>query len=290
MATTPDEDRRTREADPPPVYRGPPSYPAPPRWGLPLLGWRAPTSVPAMAPQFGDADTRARLVAIPATRALWATTVILLLAAFAEAWRYALLVISADNALRLQTVRLSDTAVQTGALMSVILGIGSVGIGLLWLLRARQAAAELAGVRPSRPAWQATIGFLIPGMNLVVPGSVLAELEHTAAQRPADQRPRPSRLVRTWWLCWSANLVLGAIAFLWQFRSGAQNMADGVLIHLALNLTAAAVAVLSIQVIRRVSLFLDPVDVRNTARMRVVRVEGDPSTVERRKRPADQAR
>ncbi|MGH4024066.1 MAG: hypothetical protein ACRDRV_05720, partial [Pseudonocardiaceae bacterium] len=27
---------------PPQAYTGPPSYPAPPRWGFPLLGWRRP--------------------------------------------------------------------------------------------------------------------------------------------------------------------------------------------------------------------------------------------------------
>ncbi|WP_198042888.1 MULTISPECIES: DUF4328 domain-containing protein [Actinoalloteichus] len=283
MAVPPDQDHPRRRTAPPSVYQGPPSYPAPPRWGLPLLGWRAPTSVPTMATPTLDASTRARLVAVPAIRMLWATAVLLVLAAAAEAWRYLLLAAGLRGALTVQTVRLSDTAVQTGALLALVFSIGALGACLLWLVRAREAAAELAAVRPSRPVWQATLGFLIPGMNLVVPGSVLAELEHTAALRPPDERPRPTRLVALWWAVWSINLLLGLVVVLWRFREGAQAMADGVLLHLALNLTAAAVAVLSVRLIRRVSRFLDPIDVRNTARFHVVRVQDDSASSGRRR-------
>ncbi|ASO17749.1 hypothetical protein FHR81_003933 [Actinoalloteichus hoggarensis] len=276
---------------PPPVYRGPPSYPAPPRWGLPLLGWRAPTSVPSMAAPTLDASTRARLVAVPAIRMLWATAVLLVLAAAAEAWRYLLLVAGLHGALTVQTVRLSDSAVQTSALLALVFGVGAFGAALLWLVRAGEAAAELAEVRPSRPRWQVILGFLAPGVNLIVPGSVLAELEHTAALRPPDRRPRPSRPVTVWWIAWSINLLLGFTAVLWRFREGAQAMADGVLLHLVLNLTAAAVAVLSLYLIRRMSRLLDPVDVRTTARFHVVRVEGAAAAAgERRPRHPGQVR
>ena len=41
--------------------------------------------------------------------------------------------------------------------------------------------------------------WLVPGLNLSLPGSLLAEIEHSALGRPADRRPRPSRLLLVWW-------------------------------------------------------------------------------------------
>ena len=70
---------------------------------------------------------------------------------------------------------------------------------VLWTVRATEAAAEQAGVRPSRSARMIVLGWLVPGLNLSVPGSALAEIEHAALGRPAGQRPRPSRLLLGWW-------------------------------------------------------------------------------------------
>ena len=60
-----------------------------------------------------------------------------------------------------------------------------------WTLRATQAAAEQAGVRPSRSARMIVLGWLVPGLNLSLPGSALAEIEHAALGRPAGAAAAP---------------------------------------------------------------------------------------------------
>ena len=86
------------------------------------------------------------------------------------------------------------------------------------------------------------LGWLVPGLNLAVPGSVLAEIEHAALDRPADRRPRPSRLLRVWWVLWVAGVLLAAVVLAWSLRTGVQARADGVVLHAVLDLLAAATA------------------------------------------------
>jgi hypothetical protein len=86
------------------------------------------------------------------------------------------------------------------------------------------------------------LGWVLPGVNLTVPGSVLTEIEHTALRRPPGQRPNPSGLIRTWWVLWAANVMFGLLAVIWGFRHGVQAQADSVELHAMVNLLAAATA------------------------------------------------
>ena len=70
------------------------------------------------------------------------------------------------------------------------------------------------------------------------------------------------------------SLVLAGIAMLWNLRSGVQAHADGVLLHVATDLVAGAVAITTIAVIRRLTRLLSPVRLAGTRRMVVVRVPG----------------
>jgi hypothetical protein len=99
----------------------------------------------------------------------------------------------------------------------------------------------------------------VPGVNLAVPGAVLAEIEHTALGLPAATRPRPSRLLRLWWGLWAACVVLAVAVALWSLRSGVQALADGVALHAVLDLLAAVTAGVTAQVITRLTALLAPV-------------------------------
>lgn len=273
-------------------YPGPPSYPATPRWGFPLLVWRWPTALPPVPGSSAGAPPveRARAAGAAANQALWITAALCLIAACGEGWRYALLLISRYGALSGALVSLSDALVITTGVVSVLAALLSLLLTVLWLRRAREAAALTAGLAPPRPDWQVLLGLVVPGVNLVLPGSTLAELEHAALGRPADVRPTPSRLVLLWWGAWTVGVLLFALTVLWSFRGGVQAMADGVVLHAVNDLAAAALAVLTVQVVRWINGLIGPVDPQHLRLSRVVRVDGAPPPPLRPSRPAGAVR
>ena len=145
-------------------------------------------------------------------------------------------------------------------------------VTVAWVLRAHAAAAELAGVQPSRPARHLLAGWLVPGLNLLVPGSSLAEIEHAALGRPPGRRPRPSPLVLAWWAAWALGALLGAVTLSWSRLEGTQALADGVLLHAAVDGLAAVTAALTALVVRSLTGLLQPVPPGRARRMVVVRL------------------
>jgi Domain of unknown function (DUF4328) len=236
-------------------YSGPPRYRFPPRWGFPARAWEPPEGGRADPP---DPVWAARSMAATVGPLLWATAVIALLAAGAEVWRYALLLASRDGALGAGVVAASDAFVNSAGILSPILGLLSGGVLVAWCVRAVRAAAEVADVRPARSTRAVLIGWLVPGLNLAVPGSVLAELEHSALKLPPDRRPRPSRLLLAWWAGWAVGGVLSVVVLLWSLRTGVQARADGVVLHAVLDLLAATTAVLTALLVTRLTRLLLP--------------------------------
>ncbi|MGH3900491.1 MAG: DUF4328 domain-containing protein [Pseudonocardiaceae bacterium] len=254
-----------------PRYTGPPSYPIPPRWGFPRLDHRR--AHPGAAPAANAMDQMLAMAAA-AIPLLGLTAVVMLATAGAEAWRYALLLGSRTDAVPAGPLHTSDALVITGGVISLLAGIlaGAVTVG--WLVRACAVAARAAGIAPARKTWQLVAGIAVPGVNLLVPGAVLAELEHAALGLDPSRRPRPSRLVVGWWAIWATGLVLAGITALWNLRDGVQAQADGVLLHAATDLVAGAVAIITIVVVRRLTRLLSPTKLTGARRMVVVRVPG----------------
>ncbi|WP_219416633.1 DUF4328 domain-containing protein [Pseudonocardia nigra] len=242
--------RRTRA-----VYTGPPRYPFQPRWGFAPQRWEPPTG-PEPAPSDPLQSARALLGTV--VPLLWATSAVALLAAGAEVWRYVLLLASRDGALSASAVAASDALVASAGTVAPILTVIAGGLVVLWSVRAAEAAADRAGVRPSRSTRHILLGWLVPGLNLAVPGSVLAEIEHTATGLPASLRPRPSRLLFAWWVLWSGGVVLSAVVLLWSLRQGVQARADGVVLHAVLDLLAAVTAGVTAVLIVRLTRLLGP--------------------------------
>jgi hypothetical protein len=219
-------------------------------------------------------DEQMRTLAAVAVPLLGLTAMLALVTAGAEAWRYALLLASRSDAVPAGPLRASDVLVVTGGVVSLLAAALAGAVTLGWLVHAHAAAGRAAAVTPARRGWQLVVGALVPGLNLVVPGAALAELEHTTLGQHPDHRPRPSPLVIGWWVIWVIGLVLAGTAVLWNLRVGVQARADGVLLHVATDLVAAAVAITTIVVVRRLTRLLSPVTLTRARRMVVVRVPG----------------
>lgn len=237
---------------PHPPYTGPPRYAAVPRWGFRPGPWRTGGD-PGPDPVAGA--VRALAVAVPL---LWAAAAVAALAAAGEGWRYVLLVHSRAGALDGDVVAASDALVGSAGVLAPVAAVAAGAAAVVWAVRALAASAARAGVRPARDTRAVVVGCLVPGLSLVVPGAVLAEIEHAALARPPDVRPRPSRLLLGWWVLWAGGGLLAAVTLAWGLRDGVQARADGVLLHLVLDLLAAAVAVLSTVVLTRLTRLLDP--------------------------------
>jgi hypothetical protein len=257
-------------------YLGPPAYGAPPRWGFPALAWRYPTAIPGTGTDHPVTVERVRSVGGHAAAMLWALAALALIAAGGEVWRYVLLLRSRTGALSSRLVGTSDAVVTVAAGLALAFAVLALVVTLWWLHLARQAAADLADQRPARKSWQVFTYLLVPGVNLAMAGVVLAELEHQVLRRPAAERPRPSKPVVVWWLAWVVAGLLFAVTVAWRFRDSVQAHADGVWLSALTDLAAAAVAVLTALMVRRVSNLLSPIDPASVRYLRVLRVEGAP--------------
>lgn len=259
-------------------YLGPPSYNSAPRWGFPALAWRWPTTVPGTRSADGQPVTvdRVRAVAGHAAALMWALAALSVLAAGGEAWRYALLLRSRNGALSDRLVATSDAVVTVAAVLALSFLVLSAVVTLWWLHLARHAAADQVDQRLARPDWHVLGYLLFPGVNLVMAGVLMAELEHTVLRRPADERPRPTRATKVWWAAWVLSGLLFAVTVVWRFRDSVQAHADGVVLSGLTDLAAAAMAALTAIAVRRLSTLLAPIDPRSVRFMRVIRVDGAP--------------
>lgn len=260
MALTPDpavlpESVRARPAAPATErYRGPPRYRHVPRWGLPVGPWRS-------ASPGDDAPTPVQLARaltwqlVPVLRVAAAMSVI---AAVAEVWRYVLLLISRSDALSPTAVAWSDSLVWFGGWASLAAVLASGYLIIAWTVQALRAAGLRSGTSPSRSDRAVVLGWVVPGVNLAVPGAVLAEIEHSALDLPPTDRPRPSRELAVWWALWGGCVVLGTVTALWALRDGTQALADGVVLHAWLDVLAAVTAVHTARVVRRLTDLLEP--------------------------------
>ncbi len=238
----------------PAPYQGPPRYRETPRWGLPPGPWR-PGSADGPPP---TPLQQARASASQLLPVLVVTAAVAAVGAVGEVWRYVLLLFSRTEALSPTAVAWSDSLVWFGGWASVA---GVVASGLLlvqWTRHAVRAAAERSGTRSPRSSRMLVAGWLVPGLNLAVPGAVLAEIEHAALDLPSDRRPRPSIELRIWWVLWGAGVVLAAVTALWSLRSGTQALADGVVLHAWVDALAVATALLTRRVVGRLTGLLEP--------------------------------
>jgi hypothetical protein len=236
-------------------YRGPPRYAFIPRWGFPALPWVPPR---AETPPARDALAAARATLGTLVPLLGATATVAVVACGAEVWRYVMLLASRSDALAADAVAASDALVVAAGTVAPILALVAGVMLVLWSVRTSRAAGDYAGVVPARSTRAIVVGWVVPVLNLAVPGSVLAEIEHAALDRPPGMRPRPSQLLLWWWALWVANLLFGVVVALWSLRTGVQALADGVVLHASLDMLAAVTAGVTGVLVVRLTRLLTP--------------------------------
>lgn len=251
--------------------------------------WRQSTTVPGTSFARSRLAERLQRMGRNTGWLLYTVAVLAIVAVGAETWRYTLLVRSRHTALGVDTVSASDALVLIVSLLTFLFGLGAIGVTVWWLLTARGAAQEGSGREPARGMWQTLVGIFVPLLNLVMAGSVLAELEHAAGDGSVLRRPRPSRLVAAWWGVWIGNELLLIVTIVRRFGGSMQAQADAVLLNAVLNASAAVLAILTAVVVHRVTRLLAPVDALRLHRMRAVAVHGAPRP-SRRTRPVTAAR
>jgi len=271
-------------------YTGPPAYAAPPRWGFPALTWRWPTSVPSTQRTMPPAVDRLRYLSGNAMGVLWLLAGLALLSGAAEIWRYALLLASREGALDGDVVSTSDVLLVIASVLAMIVAAGAAALIVWWLCVARLAVAEVSGRAPARSTRQTLLCLLVPGLNLVLAGPVLAELEHDVLQRPPADRPKPTRLVLAWWAAWVVSGLVFTVSLIWRWRDGVQAQADGVLLSAVNDLLVVALAVLTALFVRRVTQLVAPARPAQLRKLRVLKVEGAPEPPLRAVRPAGAVR
>ncbi|MFD6155569.1 DUF4328 domain-containing protein [Nocardia sp. NPDC060256] len=231
-------DQRTRRS---PVAgrtqsRETPRYTQIPRWGL-----LDPPPRPAAAPPRPLTRlTRWASVLPIATAALFA------LAAVAELLRYLLLLRNRTRLIHPAVLVCSDVFVVAAALLALLLALLTAVAVIGWLIDTRRLAFQETGRADPRSVRALVLGCVIPVVNLLWPGVFLTEI---VAQR-AD--PRALRAIRIWWAAWVFGGLVAVAALLWRTADSLQVKADGVLFTAFTDLVAAAVALLTLAMMRAV--------------------------------------
>jgi hypothetical protein len=135
--------------------------------------------------------------------------------------------------------------VVAAGVLAPVLAVVSALVVALWLVRARRAAAEQAGLRDSRSARAVLLGALLPVVNLGQAGVLVTELERSLGGAG------PSRLVRRWWAVFVLSGLLAALTWGWRLLGTAQAQADAVVLAGLSDLAAAVTAVLTLVVVLR---------------------------------------
>ncbi|WP_420124613.1 DUF4328 domain-containing protein, partial [Nakamurella sp.] len=174
------------------------------------------------------------------------TAVVTLLAAFAETWRFALLLEGRTRVLPATTVWTSDVAVAAAGAGSVAAAVVALLIAVVALVRTHPVAAARRRRAPSRSAAAILARLAVPGWNLYGAGQIVTEIDRMLDAARPDADPdvpgRASRLTVAWWVSWIVSAVLVAAALLRGLGGSLQAVADTVELHIAVDLAAAVCA------------------------------------------------
>jgi hypothetical protein len=230
-----------RRYDGPPTYRG-----GHPRWGFPPVVWRSAAIAEPEQPASGPL----RKLRLTAWLCL-CTALVTLAAAAAELFRYELLLDGRTEVLSGRTVLASDRLVTSTSAVALLLAVITVVVALPLLVRLHEFAARRAGLAPSRPPAAVLARLVIPGWNVYGLGVVTGEIDSLLSNPVPGSRMRVSRPVLAFWCAWVINAVLVLVTLAMAFGRSKQSMADTVELHIFVDLTGAAVALLGALVFRR---------------------------------------
>ncbi|MFE7744059.1 DUF4328 domain-containing protein [Nocardia sp. NPDC057455] len=168
------------------------------------------------------------------------------LAAVAELARYGLLLHNRTRLIHPAVLAVSDAFVIGAGVLAILLSLLAASSAVGRLIEIRQAAYAAVGRSDPRSPRTLVLGCLIPVVNLLWPGIFLSEV----AVLHGD--PRARRAVRIWWAAWVFGGLVAAAALLWRTADSLQAEADGVLFTASTDVVAAAVALLTLWVLRTI--------------------------------------
>ncbi|NNH74014.1 DUF4328 domain-containing protein [Nocardia uniformis] len=234
VARPPGRKNRPAQAARRPVSWSTPRYPQIPRWGLHEMPPRDATA------QSGRLERLSAHVPLLLTL----TAGIFIAAGLAEFGRYAILLRNRTRLIEPWLLTTSDVTVYFTALLALVSALITAVAVVGRLIEVRRAAYTAAGKRDPRSPTTLALGCLVPGANLLWPGVFLTEVVRVR------QDPRLLKPVRIWWGVWIFNAFMVVGALLWRIPGTLQAQADGVLWTAVADLVAAAVAVLTLWVVR----------------------------------------
>ncbi len=236
-------------------YLGPPSYGSEyPRWGY------RPVAFPAPAPQAPRQSTNPVPALRLASRLAAVTTVVALVAAGSEIWRFGLMLEGRTRVLSGEIVRVSDVLVAASGIAVLVAAVSAMVVGASALAQAHTGAVAVAGRARSRTTFGVLCRLLVPIWNIYGAGQIVMEIDRMLASvAEPEGRQRRFPVTAAWWSAWALSCILVLAALVRGLGGSLQAIADTVELHIAVDLAAAAVAVLTVVLFRRfVRLFSPP--------------------------------
>ncbi|MEK8069406.1 DUF4328 domain-containing protein [Rhodococcoides navarretei] len=218
-----------------------PHYDSTPTWGL--------RDIPR-DPEGNRHVGRVERYAANAQNLVIVTAMLLALAAFAEAFRYGILLYNRMRLVSPITLAVSDALVYFAQVGALVIGLAALIASSCWLIQQRRLAFAAAGTTEPRSVRWMLLLSMLPVVRIVMPGVYLTEVVRLRGAADADLH-RELTLVRIWWAVWAASNALVIVQLLWNFRDSLQARADGVLLSAFVAVVAAVSAVLTLAVMRR---------------------------------------
>lgn len=181
---------------------------------------------------------------------VFVTALLLALGAFAEVFRYGILLYNRTRLVSPITLAVSDALVYFAQVGSLVVGLFALIGSSCWLIRQRRLAFAAAGATDPRSVRWMLLLSMLPLVRIVMPGVYLTELARLRGDTEADVH-RELFLVRIWWGLWAASNALVVVQLLWNLQGSLQARADGVLLSAVVAAVAAGSAVLTLAVMRR---------------------------------------
>lgn len=220
-----------------------PSYPDTPTWGLWETGeWYANRESGQPPESAIERWARRAPGLLLVTAALYAA------AASAELVRYLVLVYNRTHLIPLWMGAVSDTLVWLASPAAIVLALIAAPAATCRLTTERAAVYDAVDLRDPRSIRSLALGCLVPVVNWICPGIFLTEIDRSGAIPRAHGF---TAAVRWWWGLWILGWAMLIGQLLLRRRDGLQAAADGVLFSAVTDLVAAAVAVATLVVFRR---------------------------------------
>ncbi|GAA1083536.1 DUF4328 domain-containing protein [Tsukamurella spumae] len=220
-----------------------PRYPAVPRWGL------RQDFTPAPAAPVSTAQAAADVTPF----VLRLTTVIVFVAAAAEALAYLLLVINRAGPVPGALAIAATVAVFATGWLAVLAVLALVAVLALWLQAARARAFDELGTREPRPVWQLWVYCLVPVVNLVAAPVLVLELVDAQRRAGGARTDRRAMFIRRWWGAWIALTIVTVACTAYTLAAGGlQHGADAMVYTTLTYLLSGAFLLVTARLVRMI--------------------------------------